>query len=97
MLLSQAAWSAQMAVSKRRILAQPYKRYSAISTLMEAPEGHWIHDQWGPNESGGPSNPALGHSLERAWPVVFGCRDVKLADQCPDDEFRRDLCQCLDR
>ncbi|GAA5930894.1 hypothetical protein JCM3775_000745 [Rhodotorula graminis] len=92
-----AAWSAQMAVSKRRILAQPYKRYSAISTLMEAPEGHWIHDQWGPNESGGPSNPVLGHSLERAWPVIMGCRDVKLVDQCPDEEFRRDLCQCLDR
>lgn len=85
-----------MAVSKRRILAQPYARYASISALMEAPQGHWIHDQWGPNESGGPSNPALGHSLERAWPVIFSCRDVALADGCPDDEYRRDKCQCLD-
>ncbi|GAA5827774.1 hypothetical protein JCM3770_005417 [Rhodotorula araucariae] len=91
-----AAWSAQMAVSKRRILAQPYARYADISALLEAPAGHWIHTLWGPNESGGPSNPALGHSVERAWPVVFGCRDGTMADRCPDEEFRRELCQCLD-
>ncbi|BGP40618.1 hypothetical protein JCM10450v2_004613 [Rhodotorula kratochvilovae] len=91
-----AAWSAQMAVSKRRILAQPYARYAHISALLEAPAGHWIHAQWGPNESGGPSNPAFGHSVERAWPVVFGCKDGAMAERCPDEEYRRELCQCLD-
>ncbi|GAA5935868.1 hypothetical protein JCM10213_002143 [Rhodosporidiobolus nylandii] len=91
-----SAWSAQFAVSKRRILANSYVRYAAIDELLEAPEGHWIHDMWGPNESGGPSNPAVGHSVERAWPVIFGCADPKIADECPDDVFVREKCQCLD-
>ncbi|GAA6018741.1 hypothetical protein JCM10207_005563 [Rhodosporidiobolus poonsookiae] len=91
-----AAWSAQFAVSKRRILANPYARYASISALLEAPEGHWIHKMWGPNESGGPSNPAFGHAVERAWPVIFACSDPKLADQCPDEVAEKEKCQCLD-
>ncbi|GAA6009824.1 uncharacterized protein JCM10292_003616 [Rhodotorula paludigena] len=90
------AWSAQMVVSKRRILANPYGRYASVLSLLEAPAGHWIHDMWGPNESGGPSNPALGHSVERAWPVTFGCRDVRIAVECGDDVYERKKCQCLD-
>ncbi|GAA5973802.1 hypothetical protein JCM11641_003165 [Rhodosporidiobolus odoratus] len=92
-----AAWSAQFAVSKRRILANPYSRYAYINELLEAPRGHWIHDMWGPNESGGPSNPAVGHSVERAWPVIFGCSDPTLADLCPDEVAEKEKCQCLDR
>ncbi|GAA6032291.1 hypothetical protein JCM8097_008101 [Rhodosporidiobolus ruineniae] len=97
------AWSGQFVVSKRRILANPYKRYKALDDLMEAPEGHWVHDIWGPNESGGPSNPAIGHSVERAWPVIFGCSDPRLADECTDEESKgptivavKEKCQCLD-
>ncbi|BGP57506.1 hypothetical protein JCM8202v2_005150 [Rhodotorula sphaerocarpa] len=61
-------WSAQFAVSKQRILANPYERYAHLSGLIEAPEGHWIHNDWGPNDSGGPSNPIFGHAVERAGP-----------------------------
>ncbi|BGP08616.1 hypothetical protein JCM10049v2_004463 [Rhodotorula toruloides] len=90
------AWSAQFAVSKRRILANPYARYSSLSSLLEAPLSHWIHNLWGPNDSGGPSNPAFGHSVERAWPVIFGCWDPKLAAECPDEVAEKEKCQCLD-
>ncbi|KAL8276895.1 hypothetical protein RQP46_010723 [Phenoliferia psychrophenolica] len=38
-----AAWAAQFVVSKRRVLANEYKLYKALSDLIEAPEGHWIH------------------------------------------------------
>ncbi|EGU13588.1 Proteophosphoglycan ppg4 [Rhodotorula toruloides ATCC 204091] len=90
------AWSAQFAVSKRRILANPYARYSSLSSLLEAPSSHWIHNLWGPNDSGGPSNPAFGHSVERAWPVIFGCWDPQLAAECPDEVAEKEKCQCLD-
>ncbi|SCV69769.1 BQ2448_1163 [Microbotryum intermedium] len=92
----QSAWSAQFAVSRRRIMANTYTRYAHLSSLMEAPEGHWVHDMWGPDNSGGPSNPALGHHLERSWPIVFGCTDPTIADECPDDVHEKDKCQCLD-
>ncbi|GAA5911611.1 hypothetical protein JCM6882_008053 [Rhodosporidiobolus microsporus] len=91
-----AAWSAQMVVSKKRILANAYAKYARLDELIEAPEGHWIHDMWGPNESGGPSNPAFGHSVERAWPMIFNCWDVKLAEECPDGVAEKKKCQCLD-
>ncbi len=90
------AWSAQFVVSKRRILAHPYQRYAKVAGLMEAPEGHWLHGTWGPNNSGGPSNPTFGHSLERAWPLIFGCTDPNIAETCPDDKHDRAGCQCFD-
>ncbi|KDE06752.1 hypothetical protein MVLG_02948 [Microbotryum lychnidis-dioicae p1A1 Lamole] len=91
-----SAWSAQFAVSRRRIMANEYARYAHVSSLLEARDGHWIHDLWGANDSGGPSNPAIGHHLERSWPIVFGCTDPMIADQCPDDVHQKDKCQCLD-
>ncbi|GAA5857864.1 hypothetical protein JCM8547_006010 [Rhodosporidiobolus lusitaniae] len=90
------AWSGQFVVSKRRILANPYARYAAVDEIIEAPKGHWVHDMWGPNESGGPSNPAVGHSIERAWPSIFACWDRRLADECTNDVADKEKCQCLD-
>ncbi|GAA5987778.1 hypothetical protein JCM10908_007211 [Rhodotorula pacifica] len=91
-----SGWSAQFAVSKRRILGNPYERYAYVSELLEAPADHWIHDQWGPNDSGGPSNPAFGHAVERSWPFIFGCADAKLVETCPDEESDPDKCHCFD-
>jgi hypothetical protein len=34
-----------------------------------------IHQLWGPDGSGGPSNPTFGHVLERSWPTIFDCMD----------------------
>ncbi|KAK4057314.1 hypothetical protein OIO90_001811 [Microbotryomycetes sp. JL221] len=90
------AWSAQFVVSKRRILANAYHRYAAVADLLAAPEGHWIHDMWGANDSHGPSNPAFGHHVERAWPFIMGCTDPTIADQCGDADMDREKCQCFD-
>ncbi|KAK4048200.1 hypothetical protein OIV83_004905 [Microbotryomycetes sp. JL201] len=91
----QTAWSAQFVVSKRRILANSYHRYAAVADLLAAPEGHWIHDMWGANDSHGPSNPAFGHHVERSWPFIMGCVDPKLADEC-GDQVMDPKCQCFD-
>lgn len=90
------AWSAQFLVSRARILANPYHKYAYVDELMCAPVGHWIHNMWGPNESGGPSNPAFGHSVERAWPAIFDCWDPRIAKQCTDEVMDRDKCSCKD-
>ncbi|GAA5952939.1 hypothetical protein JCM3765_003012 [Sporobolomyces pararoseus] len=90
------AWSAQFLVSRARILANPYHKYAYVDELMCAPEGHWIHNMWGPNESGGPSNPAFGHSVERAWPAIFDCWDPKIAKECTDEVMDREKCTCID-
>ncbi|GAA5830759.1 hypothetical protein JCM5353_008305 [Sporobolomyces roseus] len=79
------AWSAQFVVSRRRILANPYNSYLYLDALLSAPANHWIHDMWGPNDSGGPSNPAFGHTVERIWPAVFDCWDGRYARECTDD------------
>ncbi|GAA5881556.1 hypothetical protein JCM16303_005703 [Sporobolomyces ruberrimus] len=90
------AWSAQFVVSRERILANTYQKYAYIDELMAAPEGHWIHNMWGPNESGGPSNPAFGHSVERAWPAIFDCSEPRFAKECKDEVMDREKCTCLD-
>ncbi|GAA5862430.1 hypothetical protein JCM3774_002514 [Rhodotorula dairenensis] len=90
------AWSGQFAVSRCRILANPYERYAYLSELLEAPEGHWVHDGWGPNDSGGPSNPIFGHSVERAWPIMFNCADGRIVEDCPDGEASPAKCHCFD-
>ncbi|GAA5897820.1 uncharacterized protein JCM6883_000831 [Sporobolomyces salmoneus] len=90
------AWSAQFVVSRARILANPYRNYAYVDELMSAPEGHWIHNMWGPNESGGPSNPVFGHTVERAWPAMFDCADPKIAKECTDEVMDRGKCTCID-
>ncbi|GAA6017161.1 hypothetical protein JCM11491_001839 [Sporobolomyces phaffii] len=90
------AWSAQFLVSRDRILANAYHKYAYVDELMSAPADHWIHNMWGPNESGGPSNPAFGHSVERAWPAIFDCADPRHARECPDEVMDRDKCTCID-
>ncbi|KAL8291260.1 hypothetical protein RQP46_002238 [Phenoliferia psychrophenolica] len=91
------AWSGQFVVSKPRILANSYARYSALSSILSAGPSHWIHQMWGPNDSGGPDNPAVGHSLERAWPFIFGCNRPEMAESCTDEGVpTKEGCQCLD-
>ncbi|ORY76583.1 hypothetical protein BCR35DRAFT_353373 [Leucosporidium creatinivorum] len=91
-----SAWSGQFVVNRKRIMANAYERYAALSEMLEAPEGHWIHQLWGANGSGGPSNPALGHHVERSWPLIFDCTDPRIADECPDDVHVKEKCQCID-
>lgn len=93
---SQGAWSGQFAVSKCRIIANPYEHYAYLSELLEAPEGHWVHEGWGPNNSGGPSNPIFGHAVERSWPSIFDCAESRIQEECPDGEGSPAKGHCFD-
>lgn len=93
---SQGAWSGQFAVSKYRIIANPYEHYAYLSELLEAPEGHWVHEGWGPNDSGGPSNPIFGHAVERSWPSIFDCAESRIQEECPDGEGSPAKGHCFD-
>lgn len=64
--------------------------------IKECVLNRYLNQIRGPNSSGGMSNPAAGHSLERAWPIIFSCSDPKMADECGDDVFDKEKCQCLD-
>jgi len=38
------AWSGQFVVSRRRILGNRYETYRELDEMIEAPEGHWLHN-----------------------------------------------------
>ncbi|KAL8277232.1 hypothetical protein RQP46_010405 [Phenoliferia psychrophenolica] len=61
-----------------------------------APDDDPIHQSWGPNGSGGRSNPAFGHSVERSWPLIFDCDDPALSRRCDDLSWKVEDCQCSD-
>ncbi|GAA5859722.1 hypothetical protein JCM1840_006425 [Sporobolomyces johnsonii] len=98
--LQLSSWAAQFFVSRQRIVANPPSKYQRLRELLEAPEEHWIytegaHFSW--HGAMGPTNPYLGHALERSWPVIFNCTDPNIASRCPDDRYDKEACQCFDR
>jgi len=94
------AYAAQFVVSKKRILQNPYDRYKALDDLLEADADHWIHREgsyWHYHGAPGPTNPYLGHVVERLWPIVFDCNNLTLADASVCGERSAPGgCQCLD-
>ncbi|BGP12504.1 hypothetical protein JCM10213_006930 [Rhodosporidiobolus nylandii] len=97
--LQLSAWAAQFFVSRKRIVANSRRKYERLLELLQAPQEHWLytegaHFKW--NGTMGPSNPYLGHALERSWPVIFNCTDPRIADTCPDDKYDAASCVCPD-
>ncbi|WVQ86296.1 hypothetical protein IAT38_008465 [Cryptococcus sp. DSM 104549] len=89
-----ATWAGQFVVSKKRILDNDLSIYVNLRALFHAPEDHWIWKEgWWNNK---PSNPTLGHALERAWPVIFDCTDPSIAKTCSEKSKYPTNCQCLD-
>lgn len=72
--LQLSAWAGQFIVSRQRILANSRSKYETLLNSLQAPMHHWIHEEGAYFEykgSVGPSNPFLGHALERSWPTIF--------------------------
>lgn len=72
--LQLSAWAGQFIVSRQRILANSLSKYETLLNSLQAPMHHWIHEEGAWFEykgSVGPSNPFLGHALERSWPTIF--------------------------
>lgn len=73
------SWLGQFIVAKEKVIARPRWIYEYIGSLVDAPEGHWIHQEQEPaglkktlGESL-PDNPLFGHTVERLWPTLFNC------------------------
>ncbi|WVQ74133.1 hypothetical protein IAR50_003725 [Cryptococcus sp. DSM 104548] len=87
-----ATWAGQFIVSRKRILDNPLRTYENLRAKFHAVPEHWIWKEgWWDNK---PSNPTLGHALERAWPVIFDCTDGTISVTCSEDSG--ETCQCLD-
>lgn len=91
-------YAGQFLVSRQRIHRNPRWRYQSLLEYFDAPiEGDpksWI---WGPGEgwwNSEPSNPTLGHALERSWPSIFSCNRPELAWDCGEDAGPH--CGCRD-
>lgn len=87
-----ATWAGQFIVSKKRILENQLRLYENLRSKFHAPPEHWIWKEgWWNNQ---PSNPTLGHALERSWPVIFDCTNYRKAETC--GEGHDSTCQCVD-
>lgn len=95
----------QMITSEKRILMRPREAYKYIKEVLESEQDHFIHtDLHGiAGFEDDPSNPYFGHTMERAWMVIWGCENTGW--QCTGwDQLRQkrkggeadDHCQCLD-
>ncbi|KAK4690018.1 hypothetical protein P7C73_g83, partial [Tremellales sp. Uapishka_1] len=87
-----ATWAGQFVVSRKRILDNRLSLYTNLLDKFDAPPDHWIWSEGWHNNV--PSNPTLGHALERSWPIIFGCEDASIAATC--GEGAGPTCQCLD-
>ncbi|GAA5919869.1 hypothetical protein JCM6882_006830 [Rhodosporidiobolus microsporus] len=87
-----ATWGGQFVASRRAVLRNGKGVYERLREIIEAPDGDPIHQQWNPQGPSTQSNPAFGHALERAWPVVFRCADARLERECPERGGLRSGC-----
>jgi hypothetical protein len=85
-------------VSRKRITKNPLPFYKTLHQLMEAPTGHTVHnirDYPSYLSDSSPSDPALGHILERSWAFIFRCNSTYYdQDECTNIECVGP--QCLD-
>ena len=93
-------------VSRERILARPRGLYEYMKSLIDAPDGHWLHREkepkWFDRRIGKSTtqNPKFGHTLERLWHVLYDCADVTKVVDCEvtmEDPENNGGCSCLDK
>lgn len=99
----------QIVVSRKRIRAHPKKNYQHILDVLQSEMDHWIHKDPRPEKDFPDTlaEPFFGHTMERAWMILFGCADVNILKTCGtgigslldgrrhDDAITR--CQCMDK
>ena len=92
-----STWAGQFVISRERAVSRnPRTVYSRLLAMLEASDDDPITKMWAPKNASGRANPPFGHSLERSWPVIFGCEDPRIASRCPPCSWRVNECQCLD-
>ncbi|KAJ3298190.1 hypothetical protein HDU79_000078 [Rhizoclosmatium sp. JEL0117] len=82
-----ASYNGQFIVSRKRIQQSPKKLYVYLKRLLEAPEDDFIHkDQQFRGWESSPDDPVFGHTIERAWSVLFDCWNAKRIALCSNGD-----------
>ena len=82
------SWLGQFIVAKEKVTGRPRWIYEYIGDLLNAPEGHWIHQEQEPAGLKAalgdslPDNPLFGHTVERIWPMLFNCSNELKVPGC---------------
>jgi hypothetical protein len=98
----------QILVSQKRIVSRGIESYKYLQKVLESDMKHSIHtdtrQQGIFNDSR--ENPYFGHTLERAWMVVWGCNNKTMLATCGSGEKSvkappkagtpPEACQCMD-
>ncbi|MDI1485877.1 MAG: hypothetical protein OHK93_004066 [Ramalina farinacea] len=85
---SVLSFNGHFIVSRKRIRERPKELYGYLRDLVDAPEGHWLHEEsfpkWFDREKGksSPQDPKFGHTLERLWHILFKCYDIADVRDC---------------
>ncbi|KZP20702.1 hypothetical protein FIBSPDRAFT_741950 [Athelia psychrophila] len=93
-----ATYHGQFIVSRERIRRHPKHKYEKLLSILEAPLDDPIHNEgWGYKDTPeSPANPFFGHSLERAWTLIFECDDPLIERDCWMSNPVSDRCYCED-
>lgn len=95
------SYKGQFVVSARRIRSMGRYYYEYLREMLESEKSPWSGESSDPSRKGG-NAPMFGYTLERAWGLIFGCADGRIAVDCPGSWHTRrggerdDTCQCLD-
>lgn len=102
---SVLSFNGHFIVSRKRIRERPRELYEYLAGLVDAPEGHWLHEetfpQWFDRDKGKstPEDPKFGHTLERLWHVIFKCANIADVRDCEvkeGEEEGQGGCSCND-
>ncbi|BGP51662.1 hypothetical protein JCM10450v2_007612 [Rhodotorula kratochvilovae] len=91
-----STWAGQFAASRKTLLRNEFGVYERLRRMIEAPDDDPIHKQYNPTGPSTQSNPAFGHALERAWPLLLHCDDTRIAERCRDVAWEPEGCQCFE-
>ncbi|GAA6052616.1 hypothetical protein JCM3770_006404 [Rhodotorula araucariae] len=92
-----STWAGQFAVSRATLLKNGFGVYEQLRQMIEAPDDDPIHRQYNPSGPSTQSNPAFGHALERAWPLLLHCDNPRIAHTCRDEAWEPEACQCFEQ
>jgi hypothetical protein len=97
----------QIVASKTRIQSRPLQLYKYLKDILESSSSHPIHSD--PRQDmfeDSITNPYFGHTMERAYTILWGCEEPSIVERCgsgfgalanrrgPTDPDNK--CQCLD-
>ena len=96
------SFNGQFIVSRKRILGREKRTYAFLKELVDAPKGHWIHDEKQPEwvdavrGRSKPSDPKFGHTLERMWHTLWWCERWEDVVDCEEGDGGEGGCSCRD-